>query len=288
MAITRDQVLEAARTVAAEGKEPTYVNVRQKLGTGSFTTIQKYLRDWRAADQAEPEAKPATLPEAFTDALNRFGGEAWKAASSWAKDEIEAARRAYEEKAREQELELERAGATVDALQESLNAAEGERDRLRREAEELKTTLAAAEGTLSEVRRQGEAMLADERAKTQAVRREGDAREAKAEDALRQMERRAIEGETRAKGLDAGLRALKEELAREHTSRETAQAEAAKLAAELDAGRGRVQELIAERDKEREEARTFIEKLEEWVRRATEAETRLAMVAEKGEGPSGT
>ena len=29
MAITRDQVSEAARTVAAEGKEPTYVPLRR-------------------------------------------------------------------------------------------------------------------------------------------------------------------------------------------------------------------------------------------------------------------
>ena len=240
MAITRDQVLEAARSVAAEGKEPTYVNVRQKLGTGSFTTIQKYLRDWRTADQAEPEAKPTTLPEAFTEALNRFGGEAWRAVSGWAKDEIEAARRAYEEKRKEQEIELERAGTTVDALQESLNAVEEERDRLRREAEEFKTKLAAAEGTLFEVRRQGEAILAEERAKTEAVRRESDAREVRVQEAIRELERRAIEGETRTKELDSGIRGLKEELSRERTARETTQAEAAKVAAELDAGRRRV------------------------------------------------
>ena len=45
-----------------QGKEPTYVNVRQKLGTGSFTTIQKYLRDWRTADQTEPEVTPDDSP----------------------------------------------------------------------------------------------------------------------------------------------------------------------------------------------------------------------------------
>ena len=138
------------------------------------------------------------------------------------------------------------------------------------------------------MRRQGEAILAEERAKTEAVRRESDAREARAGEALREMERRAIEGETRTKELDSGIRGLKEELARERTSRETAQAEAAKLAAELAEGRRRVRETFRRAGQGREEARTFVEKLEEWVRRATEAETRLAMVAENGEGPSGT
>src|SRR4051812_43955876 len=122
MAITRDQVLEAARTVAAEGIEPTYMNVRARLGTGSFTTIQKHLKDWRTSDQGDAEVKPAGVPEAFTGALNRFGIEAWRAASGWAQDEIEAARRTYEEKTKEHHAEMERAGSTVDALQANLNA----------------------------------------------------------------------------------------------------------------------------------------------------------------------
>src|SRR4051794_11170394 len=109
MAITRDQVLEAAGAIAADGGEPTYMNVRARLGTGSFSTIQKHLRDWRTTGQVESGPSVTTLPEAFTEALNRFGSEAWKAASQWAKDEIEAARRAYEEKAKEHDAEMERA-----------------------------------------------------------------------------------------------------------------------------------------------------------------------------------
>ena len=46
-------------------------------------------------DQGEAEVKTTRLPEAFTEALNRFGSEAWRAASEWAKDEIETARRTY-------------------------------------------------------------------------------------------------------------------------------------------------------------------------------------------------
>src|SRR4051812_43167577 len=111
MAITRDQVLEAARAIAAGGIEPTYINVRARLGTGSFSTIQKYLRDWRTSDQGEAEVKTTRLPEAFAEALNRFGSDAWRAASDWAQDEIEAARRTYDEKAQEHQAEMGRAAS---------------------------------------------------------------------------------------------------------------------------------------------------------------------------------
>src|SRR3954452_13142818 len=134
MAITREQVLETARSIAAEGSEPTYMSIRAKLGTGSFTTIQKYLRDWRTTDEAEPKPALPSLPEAFTDALNRFGSEAWKAASEWARDEVNAAREAFEEKLGAVRGEMDQAAAAVDTLQESLNVAEAERDRFRGEA----------------------------------------------------------------------------------------------------------------------------------------------------------
>ena len=45
MAISKEQVADAAAAIQAEGLEPTYINVRDRLGSGSFSTIQKYLKD---------------------------------------------------------------------------------------------------------------------------------------------------------------------------------------------------------------------------------------------------
>jgi chromosome segregation ATPase len=273
----REQVLEAARAIAAEGNEPTYMNVRAKLGTGSFTTIQKHLRDWRTSDEEQGEVKTAGLPEVFTEALNRFGSEAWRAASIWAKDEIEAARRAYEEKVRAHEVEMERAASTVDALQESLNATGEERDTLRREVEELTKKLAAAEATLFEARKQADATLAEERTRFETLRTTSERRQADDQAELRKMERRAIEAETRTKELQSEVERLKEELAGERTTREETKAEAAKVRAERDEARKRLADLVAEREEEKKEFRSYLSKIEEWVKRATEAETRLAV-----------
>jgi len=55
MAITRDQVFEAAEALVGNGEEPTYITVRERLGSGSFSTISKYLREWKAAGKGKEE-----------------------------------------------------------------------------------------------------------------------------------------------------------------------------------------------------------------------------------------
>src|SRR3954447_23159705 len=162
--------------------------------------------------------------------------------------------------------EMEQAATAVDALQESLNLAEAERDRFKGEAEALTKQLAAVEGTLGEVRRQSESKLQEERAQTDAVRRESDARDEKAQEEIRQMERRAVEGETRAKELQSELLTLREELRAEREAREKTRAQGAQVTAELSEARKRIDELTNERDKEREGTRSFMEKLEAWVK----------------------
>ena len=95
MAITKEQVADAAAAIQAEGLEPTYINVRERLGSGSFSTIQKYLKDWRGSG-AEIKPGAAELPEPFREVLQRFGLEAWRAVSVWAKDELDEARKDFE------------------------------------------------------------------------------------------------------------------------------------------------------------------------------------------------
>jgi hypothetical protein len=53
--ITREDVFEAASIIFAGGKNPTQVLVRSRLGKGSFSTISKYLSEWRQ-QQTDAEA----------------------------------------------------------------------------------------------------------------------------------------------------------------------------------------------------------------------------------------
>jgi len=187
MAITKEQVAEAAAAIQAEGLEPTYINVRGRLGTGSFSTIQKYLKEWRSGTEAAiPEAEDQ-LPEPFREVLQRFGLEAWRAVSVWAKDELEVARKDFERRAAENQAEADKAAATVDALQVELNAVGQERDSLRKEVEEARSRLAAAEAVLGETRKQ--------------VARETD-RNAALERRNQELSERLIEESAKAKALE--------------------------------------------------------------------------------------
>ena len=53
--ITREDVFEAASIIYAVGKNPTQASVRLRLGKGSFSTISKYLSEWRQ-QQTDAEA----------------------------------------------------------------------------------------------------------------------------------------------------------------------------------------------------------------------------------------
>jgi chromosome segregation ATPase len=153
MAITKDQVFEAAESLVGVGEEPTYITVRERLGSGSFSTISKYLREWKtAAGKGKDEGvAPLEIPAEFRSSLERFGGEVWRTLGAFAKTEIEVARTAFEERMRERDEELEKAAATVDALQSELEEATVTRDRLQEEVEAFKGELRELKGKSSEL-----------------------------------------------------------------------------------------------------------------------------------------
>lgn len=73
MSATRSTVFKAADQLAAEGRIPTFTSVREKLGGGSYSTIGKYLKEWKDT----PGRGHPPLPDALRSALLRFGAELW-------------------------------------------------------------------------------------------------------------------------------------------------------------------------------------------------------------------
>jgi colicin import membrane protein len=63
--ISSAQVFAAADQLAREGKKPSFTAVREMLGSGSKTTILKYLQDWRNG-----VSKPVSLAVTFSSTLN--------------------------------------------------------------------------------------------------------------------------------------------------------------------------------------------------------------------------
>ncbi len=51
MAITKDQIIEAAEALKSAGVNPSMAAVRERLGGGSFATISPVLREWRESQE---------------------------------------------------------------------------------------------------------------------------------------------------------------------------------------------------------------------------------------------
>jgi hypothetical protein len=60
--LTREQVLETADAIYAEGEHPSTVKVFQRIGRGSMTTIQKYLKEWRPQEGGGGEKESVEIP----------------------------------------------------------------------------------------------------------------------------------------------------------------------------------------------------------------------------------
>lgn len=66
--ISYEQVAAAADVVMAEGQKPTIRAVRDRLGSGSLTTIHKHLEKWHGSIQ-QPAAAVLTLSQNLTNAI---------------------------------------------------------------------------------------------------------------------------------------------------------------------------------------------------------------------------
>lgn len=121
MAITKEQVFDAADSLEQMGTEPTYLHVRMHLGSGSFSTIQKYLRQWREkrgdAGGPVPESE---VPEVLLSAARGFARDAWRVAQSTIARKTAALREELEQQNVSAIQDAEAASRMVDTLQAKL------------------------------------------------------------------------------------------------------------------------------------------------------------------------
>ncbi len=71
--ITKEEVFDAASSIFANGKNPTQASVRSALGKGSYSTISKFLGEWRQ-QQTDAESlvtNTEEMPDQIRTLLNR-------------------------------------------------------------------------------------------------------------------------------------------------------------------------------------------------------------------------
>lgn len=80
MAITKEHVFHAADHLFEIGVEPTNQAVRDHLGSGSFKTIQPFLKEWR-----ELKEQSADVPPELANSMENTLRQVWASAKETAK-----------------------------------------------------------------------------------------------------------------------------------------------------------------------------------------------------------
>lgn len=129
--ITRDDVWRVASEIDAGGDKPTVLEVRKRLGAGSYTTITAALREWvkPEADNV-PEIEP--MPADVADRIEQFGAELYAIVARIAAEKFEAERQEYEQRIKVIQAERDEAVQLADVTDAALEQASGRIEELQR------------------------------------------------------------------------------------------------------------------------------------------------------------
>lgn len=160
--LSQEQVFKAAQALLDEGQSITVANIREKLGSGSYSTINTHLAKWREANDNQKPANIPEMPSSVDNALRHVWALAWKETQTLIQSErdgLDAARREYESGKKEleaeiarleaendaQRVELDRAGDTLAKTEKALSEAEISKQKLKEDNIRLDERLNSAE-----------------------------------------------------------------------------------------------------------------------------------------------
>jgi hypothetical protein len=146
--VTREQVLQAADGLAAEGVHPTVQAVRARLGSGSPNRITPWLAEWRKTQTPPQVDDPPEIPPSIDNAMRHLWALAWQQARAQLAPERQALDDAQQAVARER-----------DRLSEEVARLQAEAAREQDSQRQAKQTLALSGQTLRAL----EHRLAEER-----------------------------------------------------------------------------------------------------------------------------
>jgi colicin import membrane protein len=160
MAITKEQIFNAADQILASGQRPTLESIRQTIG-GSYTTISPALNEWKNRQKASAGPLREPAPQVVGDRLTEFGSEIWAIALELANTRLASEREALEQA----RTDMEAAQAEATELADRLA---GEVEDLQTRCAELTDRASASDRDATELR--GQLTAAQEQARTAEAR----------------------------------------------------------------------------------------------------------------------
>ena len=205
--VTQERVFEVAQALVEQGTTPTILNVQDGIGGGSYTTVKRYLDQWREA--APKQRRPVELPEAAVAKLMSLGREFWALLDEQAGQQVEAIRAATGEEIAAIQVQLDQAEQAIARLEAERDQAEsraGEQEQALREAAQAHQAqterVAAAEAKAGELA----ARVADLKGELQLAHAQHAAEREAATTARAEAQAAAVEA-ARLQGELAALRA---------------------------------------------------------------------------------
>ncbi len=240
--ITYSAVAAAAESIDQEGHEPSVRSVRDKLGGGSNTTINPFLRKWKAARAARDESS-IDIDPAIGDLMRAQLSKAMAQASRTAELRAKEAEEAFDEMAKqmaETETQLNASNASLAATQAQLQQHQGQ--------------LQANEREMGQVR-------ASEAAKVAAAEQRAERERAQAEAVRKELERESLRLE-QVPELQAALEEARRLLKASHDEVARAQLSEAVATSQAHAQHRRAKESVVRESRLRQELQRFQEERE--------------------------
>ena len=132
--IDKTQVFEAASALAEEGTRPTVQTLRERIGSGSYSTISAHLAEWKAQHATPVNQNIPPIPAGVQAAFTRI----WATAAKAAADALEQQREAFELLRREMDIERADMAAEIKRLETAMEEQARKGEKQAAEVDELK------------------------------------------------------------------------------------------------------------------------------------------------------
>ena len=268
MALTKDQIFQAADQLAAAGTPPTLAAVRSAVGGGSYTTINEALKEWKAKQQATnaPIREPA--PAAVATRLEELGADIWAVALELANARLTSEREALEATRQQLETAQQEATELADQLSAELEALQAQHRKTSDDLQAASTTIQALQQENTTLSRQ----LATTEARAEETTKRADDLKAELQHAHQentaQRQRHTEETEAQRQRHSQELQTLKADLAASAEALKTRNAEATRLDAELTQAKAYAANLQQQHQTQQERSTADIKQLGERLDKA--------------------
>ena len=124
--VTEDKIWAAAEAIDAEGKNATNAAVRERLGSGSFTTISASMKRWRVRKAAAAAPKVEPIPDQLSEVVQTAMSQIWSHAIKTAESRLDEAKAQLEVQRAELERGRQEAQEFAELLDNQLEDAKSE------------------------------------------------------------------------------------------------------------------------------------------------------------------